>query len=39
MAIGGWNDERTMKKIYTHIAQGDVKKYEDAFSDFFKNAN
>lgn len=39
MAIGGWNDDRTMKKIYTHIAQGDVKRYEDAFSDFFKNAN
>lgn len=38
MAIGGWNDDRTMKKIYTHIAQGDVKLYEDAFSNFFKNA-
>ena len=39
MAIGGWNDDRTMKKIYTHIAQGDVKRYEDAFSGFFKNAH
>lgn len=39
MEIGGWNDDGTMKKIYTHIAQKDVKKYEESFADFFKNAN
>lgn len=40
MAIGGWKNDGTMKKIYTHISQSDVKRYEDAFADFFsKNAN
>lgn len=39
MAIGGWKDDATMKKIYTHIAAADVKRYEDEFAGFFKNAN
>lgn len=39
MEIGGWADANTMRKIYTHIAQSDVKRYESALTDFFKNAN
>lgn len=40
MEIGGWSDDHTMRKIYTHIAQSDVQRYEAQFADFFqKNAN
>lgn len=35
MEIGGWADDKTMKKIYTHIAQADVERYEKEFSNFF----
>lgn len=35
MEIGGWSDDRTMKKIYTHIAQSDMERYEKEFSSFF----
>ena len=36
MEIGGWADANTMRKIYTHIAQSDVKRYETALSEFFE---
>ncbi len=39
MEIGGWSDNHTMRKIYTHIAQSDVERYEAEFIRFFKNAN
>ncbi len=40
MEIGGWSDDHTMKKIYTHIARSDIDRYTAAFGDFFsKNAN
>ena len=39
MEIGGWSDLNTMRKIYTHIAQSDMTRYETALIDFFKNAN
>lgn len=40
MEIGGWSDIQTMRKIYTHIAQSDMSRYEAAFSGFFqKNAH
>ncbi|MCI9402229.1 MAG: site-specific integrase [Oscillospiraceae bacterium] len=39
MEIGGWADDQTMRRIYTHIAQADVKRYEQAFSGFFANKN
>ncbi len=39
MEIGGWSDYGTMRKIYTHISQSDIKRYEDAFAGFYKNAN
>lgn len=40
MEIGGWSDDRTMRKIYTHIAQSDMTRYETVFRGFFeKNAH
>lgn len=40
MEIGGWSDIQTMRKIYTHISQSDMGRYEAAFSGFFgKNAH
>lgn len=37
MEIGGWSDDATMKKIYTHIARADRLKAETAMSNFYKN--
>jgi len=39
MEIGGWSDYGTMRRIYTHIAQADMQRYEDAFSGFFSEKN
>lgn len=39
MQIGGWSDRETMHKIYTHLAQKDIAKYENEMTEFFKNAN
>ena len=39
MEIGGWADNQTMRKIYTHIAKSDVTKYTSELTQFFKNAN
>ena len=39
MQIGGWADSATMHKIYTHLYQKDVSKYENVMTDFYKNAN
>jgi integrase len=36
MEIGGWSDNQTMRKIYTHVAQSDRSKYANAMADFFK---
>ena len=35
MEIGGWADDGTMHKIYTHLAQKDIAKRAQDFSDFF----
>lgn len=43
MKLGGWSDDRTMKKIYTHLADADVKDSENKMAEFYKtltkNAN
>lgn len=43
MEIGGWKDDKTMEKIYTHIAQSDITRYKTEMAKFFerkpKNAN
>jgi integrase len=36
MQIGGWADNATMRKIYTHLAQRDLDKNVDALKDFFQ---
>lgn len=36
MELGGWKDEATVNKIYTHIAQKDVAKRAEDFTNFFK---
>ena len=35
MEIAGWSDESTMRKIYRHIAQADIKRYQEAMGDFY----
>ena len=35
MEIGGWADDGTMRKIYTHLAQKDIAKRAEDFSNFF----
>lgn len=35
MQIGGWADDRTMHKIYTHVSQKSVEEASAAFADFF----
>lgn len=36
MEIGGWANDATMKKIYTHVARYDVNRYKSVFTDFFE---
>lgn len=35
MEIGGWSDDGTMRKIYTHLAQKDIAERAKDFSNFF----
>ena len=35
MEIGGWSAPGTMHKIYTHIAQSDITRYQTAMADFY----
>lgn len=37
MEIGGWSDDATMKKIYTHIARADRLKAENAMKNFYSS--
>ena len=39
MAIGGWSDFHTMRKIYTHISNKDMADHVQALTAFYKNAN
>lgn len=39
MAIGGWSDFTTMRKIYTHVSQRDMNEQTKMVEQFFKNAN
>lgn len=39
MELGGWSDNATMQKIYTHIAKADRLKNENKLAEYFKNAN
>ena len=35
MQIGGWENDATMKKIYTHAAKSDILKYENIMAEYF----
>ncbi len=37
MQIGGWADNQTMHKIYTHIAQEEISKQAAAMTQFYQN--
>lgn len=36
MQIGGWANDQTMRKIYTHLSQAEVAKHAQAFTSFFE---
>lgn len=36
MEIGGWANDQTMRKIYTHLAKEDLNKHAQSFTAFFK---
>ena len=38
MRLGGWADNQTMKKIYTHLYEKDAAKAANKMADFYKNA-
>lgn len=35
MQIGGWSNDATMRKIYTHVSQKDVLNYQNAMTSFY----
>jgi hypothetical protein len=39
MQIGGWENDATMKKIYTHVAKSDIMKYQEIMASYYKNGN
>lgn len=36
MEIGGWANDQTMRKIYTHLAKEDLNKHAQSFTAFFE---
>lgn len=38
MELGGWADNQTMRKIYTHISQKDIESHAEQFTSFFSPA-
>lgn len=39
MQIGGWANDQTMRKIYTHLAQDQIASHSQAFVNFFNTPN
>ena len=39
MALGGWQDPQTMRKIYTHLDNAARLKASNAIASFYQNAN
>ena len=35
MQIGGWENDATMKKIYTHVSKGDVLRYQNLMANYY----
>lgn len=38
MEIGGWSDETTLRKIYTHISKKDISHYRTEIKKFYESA-
>ena len=38
METGGWKDDGTMERIYTHIAQNDITRYQNELAAFYKRS-
>ena len=38
MQLGGWSNDATMKKIYTHIAESDLSSYGNILTSFYQQA-
>lgn len=38
MEIGGWNNDKIMKEIYTHIARSDIERYKNEMWNFYNSA-
>lgn len=36
METGGWKDDGTMERIYTHVAQSDIKRYQTELAAFYE---
>ncbi len=39
MELGGWKDDGTMERIYTHIAQNDITRYQSELAAFYKRSH
>lgn len=39
MEIGGWNNDKIMKEIYTHIARSDIERYKNEMWKFYNNTS
>lgn len=37
MEIGGWKNDATMRKIYTHVSKADVLSYQNKMSEFYSS--
>ena len=37
MEIGGWNNDKIMKEIYTHIARSDIDRYKNEMWNFYNS--
>ena len=38
MRLGGWSDDATMRRVYTHLARKDVQRAGEMMTEFYKNA-
>lgn len=39
MEIGGWNNDKIMKEIYTHIARSDIERYKNEMWKFYNDTS
>lgn len=39
MRLGGWSDDGTMRRIYTHVSQRDLSKHQNLMAQFYAGAD